>query len=107
MRIALRLLACVFVLAVCALPACASENPLPAFLTDAATVAATPSCSDGDSNELLDDLLLRGPVGSRRAPSPDLACNNFCCTSNTQCTIRCGDAAACVGTGSCKRCIFL
>lgn len=36
------------------------------------------------------------------------ACNNFCCTSNTQCRTACGDAAACVTSSpGCKRCILL
>ncbi len=102
----LRLLACVFVLAVCALPALAAEAPLPAFLDEAPAVVA-PVCG-GDAGvgpaDILDGLMLRGERGG----TPELGgCSNFCCTSNTQCTLRCGDAAACVGTGSCKRCIFL
>lgn len=60
--------------------------------------SATPAATEDPGVVWMDQLLA----------DPSLtACNNFCCTSNAQCRTACGDAAACVGSPICKRCILL
>lgn len=98
-------LAVALVLAVCSLPAVA-ETPAPADLAGleallAPALACPAATAPADALAAGDQAL---PLG---APQPEGGCNTFCCTSNLQCRNACGDAAACVGSAGCKRCILL
>lgn len=59
---------------------------------------ATPAVAEDPGVVWMDQMLADPSV---------LACNNFCCTSHTQCRTACGEPAGCLGTGICKRCVLL
>jgi hypothetical protein len=83
----------------------AAEAPTPLALPALdALLPAGEQCQLGTLDGALPGLTLPSAAA---APGPEASCSNFCCTSNIQCTQRCLDAAACVGSGSCKRCIYL
>lgn len=80
-------------------PAASAAPALPMVSAASVVPASSTPASAQPSPSWLDELTL----GHAALTS----CNNFCCTNNTQCIQACGDAAACTGSPSCKRCILL